>query len=328
VTALAPHLTAFLRERLPLERGASPNTCEAYAYSFKLLLEFAAKRLRKTPSAIELEAIDAALVLAFLLHLEEGRGCSASTRNARLAAIRSFMRFVELRVPAVIEQSRRVLAIPTKRTDTKLIHHLSRPEMESLLGAPDVTTRSGRRDRAMIHLAYAAGTRVTELVTLPVAALVLTGTPMVRIVGKGRRERSLPLWKSATDDVRAWIAVRGEVSAPELFTNARGKAMTRAGFEYVLRKHAGTAAERCSTLSRGISPHVLRHTCAMTILEATGDIRKVALWLGHADIKTTQMYLRANTDEKLATLAKVSQPVLERGRFRAADKLIASLMEL
>lgn len=327
MTALAPHLSAFLRERLPHERGASVHTCDAYAYSFKLLLGFAAKRLRRTPSAIELEQLDAPLILAFLEHLEQKRGCAASTRNARLAAIRSFMRFVEFRSPAVIEQSRRVLAIPQKRTDTKLVRHLSHEELDAVLRAPDVATRLGIRDRAMLHLAFAAGLRASELVGLPLAAISLSGTPTLRVLGKGRRERSLPLWKSTADDVRTWLAVRGDVRVPELFTNARGLAMTRAGFEYVLEKHVATAVKACPSLSeRRISPHVLRHTCAMTILRATGDIRKVSLWLGHADIKTTQMYLRADADEKLATLAKVAAPVLPRGRFRAPDKLLASLV--
>jgi site-specific recombinase XerD len=327
VTALAPHLSTFLRERLPEARGASVHTCDSYAYAFKLLLEFAAKRLRKTPSAIELEAIDAALVLAFLKHIEEKRGCSASTRNARLAAIRSFMRYAELRVPSLIEQSRRVLAIPMKRTDTKLVRHLSQGEMEAILRAPDVSQRDGIRDRAMLHLAFAAGLRATELVTLPLAQVTMTGVPSIRVIGKGRKERALPLWKAAADDLRAWIVVRGNAPTPELFTNARGQAMTRSGFEYVLAKHVEAATTTCPSLaSKTVSPHVLRHTCAMTILRATGDIRKVSLWLGHADIKTTQMYLRADPAEKLEAIAKVAEPQLARGRFRAPDKLIASLM--
>ena len=327
MTALAPHLSTFLRERLPETRGASIHTCDSYAYAFKLLLEFASKRIRKTPSAIELEAIDAPLVLAFLKHLEERRGCSASTRNARLAAIRSFMRYVELCVPSIIEQSRRVLAIPMKRTDTKLVRHLTQQEMEAVLRAPDVKQRDGIRDRAMLHLAFAAGLRATELVTLPLAAVTMTGVPCLRVIGKGRKERARPLWKAAADDLRAWLAVRGNARTPELFTNARGGAMTRSGFEYVLAKHVERATARCPSLAtKTISPHVLRHTCAMTILRATGDIRKVSLWLGHSDIKTTQMYLRADPNEKLEAITKVAEPKLARGRFRAPDKLIASLM--
>jgi site-specific recombinase XerD len=328
MTALAPHLSTFLRERLPETRGASIHTCDTYAYAFKLLLEFAAKRMRKTPSAIELEGIDSQLVLAFLLHLEKQRGCSASTRNARLAAIRSFMRYAELTVPSMIEQSRQVLAIPMKRTDTKLIQHLTQQEVEAVLRAPDLNRRDGIRDRAMLHLAFAAGLRVTELVTLPLAQLSMTGVPSVRVIGKGRKERALPLWKAAADDLRAWLAVRGDAVSLALFTNARGQPMTRSGFEYVLSKHVEIATPACPSLSKKtVSPHVLRHTCAMTILRATGDIRKVALWLGHADIKTTQRYLRTDPTDKLEALSKVPELKLARGRFRAPDKLIASLLQ-
>jgi site-specific recombinase XerD len=237
------------------------------------------------------------------------------------------MRYAELQIPSIIEQSRRVLAIPMKRTDTKLVRHLSQQEMEAILRAPDVTERDGIRDRAMLHLAFAAGLRATELVTLPLAQVTMTGVPSVRIIGKGRKERALPLWKAAAEDLRAWLAVRGDARTPELFTNARGRSMTRSGFEYVLAKHVQAATTTCPSLAnKTISPHVLRHTCAMTILRATGDIRKVSLWLGHADIKTTQMYLRADPAEKLEAITKVAEPQLARGRFRAPDKLIASLM--
>jgi site-specific recombinase XerD len=304
------------------------HTCDSYAYAFKLLLGFAARRLGKTPSAIELEELDAPLVLAFLQHLEKERGCSASSRNARLAAVRSFMRFVELRVPAVIEQSRRVLAIPAKRTDTKLVRHMTMTEIEAVLNAPDTSTRMGIRDRAMIHLCFAAGLRASELVSLPLSALALGGTIEVRVLGKGRKERNLPLWKSAAVDVRAWLAVRGEARATELFVNARGSALTRDGFKYILAKHVAVAAAKCPSLARKtVSPHVLRHTCAMTLLHATGDLRKVSLWLGHSDMKTTQMYLRADPAEKLDAALAVTPPSLKRGRFRAPDKLIASLLK-
>jgi site-specific recombinase XerD len=238
------------------------------------------------------------------------------------------MRFVELRVPAVIEQSRRVLAIPMKKTDTKLVCHMTMAEVEAVLRAPDTSSRMGIRDRAMIHLCFAAGLRVTELVSLSLAAIKLGSTIEIRVMGKGRKERNLPLWKSAAVDVRAWLAVRGETRAPELFVNARGGALTRDGFEYILTKHVAAAATKCPTLaSKTVSPHVLRHTCAMTLLQATGDLRKVSLWLGHSDMKTTQMYLRADPTEKLDAASAVTPLSLKRGRFRAPDKLIASLLK-
>lgn len=327
MTALAPHLTAYLRERLPLQKGASEHTCETYAYAFQLLLTFASARCKASPSQLQLEQLDAPLVLAFLAHLEAKRHNSARTRNARLAAIRSFMHFVEYRVPSAIEQVRRVLAIPAKRTTVPVVPHLSTTEMRAILDAPDLATRSGIRDRAMLHLCFAGGLRASELVGLPLAAVVLHPAPSVRIVGKGRRERVLPLWKETAADLRAWLRVRGETPGVlEFFTNARGQPMTRAGLAYVLRHHAVAAADCRASLSRKhVSPHVLRHTCALTILEATGDLRKVSLWLGHADMQTTMTYLRADPSEKLATVTAVVPMPGRRIRLRAPDKLIASL---
>lgn len=326
MTAIAPHITVFLRERLPVQRGASVHTCDSYAYAFQLLFEFASQQYQVPPSGLQLEQIDAPLVLAFLDYLEAERGNSSNTRNVRLAAIKSFMRFCEYRVPSLLEQSRRILAIPQKRTDIPLVNHLSMDEMHALLNAPDLRLRLGIRDRAMLHLAFAAGLRVSELVGLPLGALSFQPAPSVRVMGKGRRERVLPLWKQTTTDLRAWLAVRGEALAPELFLNARGGPMTRYGFEYVLHKHVHTASQTCPALQRKqVSPHVLRHTCAMMILQATGDLRKVSLWLGHADMQTTEMYLRADPTDKLEAIERVIPPQLKRGQFRAPDKLIASL---
>jgi len=326
MTPIAPHITAFLRERLPLERGASDQTCESYAYAFQLLFTFASQRLRLRPSDLCLEHLDAALVMAFLAHLEAERGNSARTRNARLAAIKSFMKFVEYRVPSSLEQSRRILAIPTKKTDLPLVHHLSMAEMHAILDAPNVRTRAGLRDRAMIHLCFAAGLRVSELLTLPLTALTFHPTPTVHIQGKGRRERALPLWKQTADDLRAWLAVRGTLTVPEVFLSAHGHAMTRMGFTHMLHKYRGLAATSCPSLqAKHLTPHVLRHTCAMMILQATGDLRKVSLWLGHADIQTTEVYLRADPTEKLAALESIMPPALRRGQFTVPDKLIASL---
>jgi integrase/recombinase XerD len=323
---IAPHVTAFLRDRLPKEQAASPHTCDTYAFALKLLLEYASSRFRVAPSSLSIEQLDAPLVLDFLSHIEDQRGNGASTRNARLAAIKSFMRFLGYRVPALLEQVRCILAIPMKRTDQKLVGFLRMTEVESLLNAPSPGTWAGLRDRAMMHLCFAAGLRVSELVTLPLAAVTLHAEPMVRIVGKGRRERCLPLWKQVAQDLRAWVKRRGVVSASELFVNARGGPMTRAGFEYVLSKHVQTAASKCPSLgAKSVTPHVLRHTCAMTILQATGDVRKVSLWLGHADMKTTQVYLHADPTEKLEAIDSVIPPSLRRGRFRVPDKLIALL---
>lgn len=233
------------------------------------------------------------------------------------------MRFLEYRLPSLLEHRRRVLAIPTKKTALPLVHHLSMTERHAILDAPDVCTRSGIRDRAMLHLCFAAGLRVAELLTLPLSALTFHPTPMVQVLGKGRRERALPLWKQTADDLRAWLAVRGDISVPEVFLSTQSRAMTRMGFTHMLHKYVRHAAPNCPSLqAKHVTPHVLRHTCAMIILQATGDLRKVSLWLGHADMQTTEVYLRADPTEKLEALEAVTPPALRRGQFTVPDKLI------
>jgi integrase/recombinase XerD len=328
MTLLAPLITGFLRDYMPRQRGYSPHSCETYAHSFRLLFAYAAKRTRTKPSQLHLEQLDAALILDFLGHIERERGNGATTRNLRLAAIKTFMRYVEHRVPAALEQIGQIHAIPTKRHDQPLIRHLTMEEVRAILNAPDLTMRLGLRDRAMMHLCFAAGLRVSELVGAMTANLSLQRTPSLLIQGKGRKERCLPLWKETAADLRAWLTVRGNVRVPELFVNAEGTPMTRAGFEYVLDKHARAAAERCPSLRRrSVSPHQLRHSCAVLMLQATHDLRKVALWLGHADIRTTEVYLRMDASEKLEAVEAVIPPELRRGRFKAPDALIASLLE-
>lgn len=326
MTALAPHLSAFFLERLPLERRASVNTCDSYAYAFKLLLDYASKSLKTAPSRLELEQLDAPLVVAFLHHLETTRANGASSRNVRLAAIKSFMHFMEYRVPSALEQIQRILAIPMKKTDTRLVRHLSMPEIQALLDAPTPVDWAGVRDRAMLHLCFAAGLRVSELTSLCLGDVSLHPQASIVVHGKGRKERCLPLWKQTSAALRAWLAIRGTVQVPELFVNARREPMTRAGFEYILEKHVRSARERCPSLkTKRVSPHVLRHSCALMVLEATKDLRKVSLWLGHASMQTTEMYTRADPSIKLEALNAATAPHLRSGRFRATDKLIASL---
>lgn len=326
MTPIASHISAFLQQRLPVERGASDNTCDSYAYAFQLLFSYAAMRLKVEPSALLFEQIDASLVVDFLNHLETDRRNLTVSRNTRLAAIKSFMRYMQYRVPSALEQIQRVLAIPAKKTDLRLLDYLTIEEMQSILDAPAPTTRFGIRDRAMLHLCFCAGLRVSELVTLSLADLNLQPRATILIHGKGRRERALPLWQETTRAVRAWLSVRGETAFPQLFLNAQGQTMTRAGFEYILQKHAVAASRRCpSLLQKRVSPHVLRHTCAMAVLAATKDIRKVSLWLGHSTMQTTEMYLRADAAEKAETLELVTPPKLRAGRFRATDKLLDTL---
>jgi site-specific recombinase XerD len=327
MTPIAPHIAAFFQKRLAVDRRASPHTSDTYAYAFQLLLTFMSRKFGVAPADLALEQLDAPLVLEFLEQLQQERHNASRTRNARLAAIRSFMRFVEHRVPATLDQVRCVRAIPAQRTDTRIVRHLSVQEHRALLDAPEPTTRLGIRDRAMLVLALAGGLRVSELVGLRLDAVAFNGRYVdVRVHGKGRRERALTLWKAVGDAIRAWLAVRGEAPAPELFLNAWGKAMTRSGFEHVLAKHVAAAAARCPSLrTKRVSPHVLRHTCALNTLRATRDLRKVSLWLGHASTQTTDLYVQADPTEKLEALAAMTPPVLRPGKFRPPDRLIAAL---
>lgn len=326
MTALAPHLSAFLREHLPRERNASLHTCDAYAYSFQLLVCFAARRLGVKPCQIEVEQLDAPLILSFLEHLESERGNSTRTRNARLAAVNSFFRFLEYRLASCLDQARRIHAVPMKKADQALIAYLTREELQALLDAPDPRTVSGIRDRAMLHLAFAAGLRVSELVTLRVSQLDSQALSSVHVMGKGRRERVLPLWKETAVTLKAWLMIRPQHGDCELFLNAAGRAMTRSGFEYILARHVAAAERKQPSIAgKRVTPHVLRHTCAIHTLQATRDVRKVSLWLGHASLQSTEVYLRADPTEKLEALAAMVPPMVQKGRFKAPDKLLAML---
>ena len=325
MTPIAPLIEAFLRETLASQRGASRHTQDSYAASFQLLFTFAAERLKVRPSALTLEQIDAGLVSAFLEHLEDVRKNAAVTRNVRLAAIKSFFGFLEYRQPAALDQIRRVLAIPFKKTDQRLVPYLLKDELQAVLDAPDPAARDGIRDRAMLHLAVCAGLRVSELTSLKVDDIDLS-LMSIRVLGKGRRERTLPLWKTTAAALRAWLAIRGKVAAPEVFVNDRREPLTRWGFAYLLKQHVATAArEHPGLKKKRVSPHVLRHTCAMIVLQATGDIRKVSLWLGHATLTTTEVYTRGDPTEKLDAMEAIVPPHLRRGTFQPTDKLLALL---
>ncbi len=323
MTALAPHLCSFLQQHLPDEKGASVHTCETYAYGFQLLLCYLAKRRAITPSSLTIEHIDTPAVVDFLNHLEQERGNAPSTRNGRLAAIKAFFRFIEYRVPSCIEQARQIRSIPAKRTNSTIPDYLTAQELQCVLDAPDPRIYSGIRDRAMLHLAFAGGLRVSELVSLLVSDLQLTPEPSIRVMGKGRRERILPLWKQTTQCLRAWLVVRVQCQVPELFVNRQDVGMSRSGFEYILKKHCQRAALKQPSLrDKKISPHIMRRTCAIQTLQATKDIRKVALWLGHASTQTTEAYLRMDPSEKLDMMDSIIPPSVSKGNFRVTDKVL------
>ncbi len=257
-------------------------------------------------------------------HLEEER-YAARTSQRCLVVARRFLASIE-------KQHVEIGAVGPTNVE-RYLEHAQRGYRQRHGHPPDYrgwrpvqTVRDGIRDRAMLHLCFAGGLRVSELVGLRIEDMMLQPQASVLIHGKGRKERCLPLWKETASAVRAWLSVRGEVRVPELFPNARNDAMTRAGFEYILRKHVHTAETRCSTLaSKHVSPHVLRHTCALTILQATKDLRKVSLWLGHSSMQTTEIYTRADPSVKLEALESVIAPKLRTGRFKATDKLIEML---
>ena len=324
---LAPPLAMFLREHLPRDRGTSRHTVESYALCFKLLVVFAADKHGIRPCTLEIGHLDIATLLEFLEHLERDRGNGVRTRNARLAAIKAFFRFLEFRHPGYLDLAAQVREIPAKKGEVPLIGSLDRAETRALLDAPEPGTVAGTRDRAMLCLTYNAGLRVSELVGLALDDLKMPALDEVHIIGKGRRERILPLWKETRRALRDWLAIRPTSADRHLFLNAMGTGMTRRGFAKRLSLHAQTAAHSVPSITRKtVSPHLLRHACALHTLEATGDVRKVSLWLGHSSLQTTEMYLQADPTDKLDTLDKWRPPSLRKGIFKGVqDELLAML---
>ncbi len=329
MTALAPHLSKFLYEYLPRDRGASQHTIDSYSVSFLQFIIFAEGKLRVRPCTLTIEQLTVELILDFLEHLERDRGHSVGTRNVRLAAIKSFFRFLEYRLPACLHLAAQIHAIPLKRREQPLVDYLDQDEVQGVLDAPDPSTRAGIRDRAMLHLAYAAGLRVSELVGLTCDDLEQPGLNLVRVRGKGRRERVLPLWSGTRSVLRDWLAIRPDATSPYLFLNARGVGMTRHGFAHRLKLHAETARRSVPSIAaKRITPHVLRHSCAMNTYESVGDVRKVSTWLGHASVLSTEVYVRASPLEKLDVLAARRPPSVRKGVFTdARDRLMRILNE-
>lgn len=329
MTALAPLLEAFFTERLQRQRQASANTIAAYRDAFRLLLGFAQKQLGKAPSDLLLADIDAPFVGAFLDHLEKERGNGARTRNARLAALRSFFRFAALREPAHAALIQRVLAISQKRFDRDLVTFLSRPEVDALLAAPDRKTWLGRRDHLLLLVAIRTGLRVSELTGLRVEDCVLQTGAHVRCLGKGRKERCTPLDRETAALLRAWIKDTDMASSDAVFPSRRGGRLSTDAVERLLAKHVAAAEHTCATLQpKNVTPHVLRHTTAVHLLEAGVDRAVISLWLGHEGVETTQIYLDADLAMKERTLARTAPSRVGRLRFRPKDSLLAFLDSL
>jgi len=322
-------LQDFFLRRLIAERGVSGHTIASYRDTFELLLRYLERRTGRTPSALTLEDLDAPVILDFLDHLEAERDNSPRTRNLRLTAVRSFMRHASVCDPTSLPVTQRVLAISTKRFDRPVVDFLSREEVAALLDAPDRGTWSGHRDAVLFALLYNSGARVSEIIGLRISDILLDRASALQLHGKGRKERVVPLWKSTAAQLRAWFAHIDRSPDAPVFPNRAGKPLSRSGVEHRLQVTVTKASERCpSLITRQISPHTLRHTTAMHLLQSGVDITVIALWLGHEDTATTHLYVEAHLAMKEAALRRLEDPGSRPVRFKAPDRLLAFLEAL
>ena len=329
MSTLAPALQAFFTERLVRQRQASPHTIAAYRDTFRLLLTFAEEKIGRAPSNLRLEDLDAPLIGAFLDHLEVDRHNCVRTRNVRLAAVHALFRFAALRHPEHSALIQRVLAIPQKRGERELVTFLDRNEIDALLAAPDRTRWVGRRDHALLLTAIQTGLRVSEIISLSCQDIELGTGAHVRCQGKGRKERVTPLTAQTVTVLGTWLAESQGASTDPLFPGPRGLPLSRDAVAALVSKYAAIASERCPSLrSKKVSPHVLRHTCAMRLLQAGVDTSVIALWLGHESAETTQIYLHADLAIKERALARTAPPDTIPGRYHAPDTLLAFLESL
>ncbi len=328
-TSLAPLLERFFTQRLMLQRQASPHTIRSYRDSFRQLLIFAQQRLHQSPSRLTIEQIDAPLIVNFLDELEKHRRLSPRSRNLRLTAIHSFFQYIAFELPTHAAQIQRVLAIPSKRFNRPQVSFLSRTEVEALLAAPDRHTWSGRRDYAFILMAVQTGLRLSEMTGLKTNDLVLEAGAHVRVIGKGRKERCIPLAKSTVGVLKAWLEDPQNDEPEVVFPSARGNRLSVHGVQYLLNKHRLKASKTCPSLKhKRVTVHRLRHTMAMDLLQAGVDRSVIALWLGHESVETTQIYLEATLAMKEKALAKVTPPEAKLGRFKPGDPLLGFLNSL
>jgi site-specific recombinase XerD len=322
-------LQAFFTDRLLRQRQVSPHTVASYRDAFRLLLRFAGQRLGKSPSALALDDLDAPFVGAFLEHVEQARGATARTRNVRLAAVHAFFRYVALCEPACADRCQRILAIPTKRHEHQPIAFLRREESDALLAAPTAATWIGRRDRTLLLVALQTGLRVSELIHLRCEAVVLGTGAHLRCEGKGRKQRCTPLRRETAAVLAAWLRERQGEPGDPVFPSTRGGVLSRDAVERLVTKHAKAAQGCCPSLQRKkVTPHVLRHTAAMELLQHGVDRAVIALWLGHESVETTQMYLHADLQLKEKALSRTAPFDVRPGRYRPDDHLLAFLEAL
>ncbi|MCA1681969.1 MAG: site-specific integrase [Actinobacteria bacterium] len=326
MSAVAPTLQAFFTDRLARQRQASPRTVESYRDTLRLLLCFVQATTGKTPATLGWDDLDEKLITAFLDHLETQRHNSARTRNLRLTAIRSLFTYAALRHPEHAATIQKVLAIPPKRYDKKVVTFLTDDEVAALLNAPDQARWEGRRDRALLAVGLQTGLRVSEITGLNCDDVVLGAGGHVRCEGKGRKQRAVPLARPTQTVLAAWLAERGGQPNDPLFPTRTGRRLSRDAVERRVTTHTAVAARRCPSLrAKNLHPHVMRHTAAMSLLHARVDVAVIALWLGHADIRSTDPYIHADLTIKERALALTTPASVRPGRYRPPDKLLAFL---
>ncbi len=326
---LPPHVQAFFTDRLINQLGASPNTVAGYRDTFRLLLNFAERDAGKRPTDLLVEDVDAGLVGRFLDHLECERRNSARTRNVRLTAIRSFFGHVSRCEPALLEHCRQVLAMPSKRFEQRTVEWLDEKEIKALVAAPDVATRQGRRDRALLLLMVQTGIRVSELTGLDRGDVELGTGAHVRVSGKGRRQRSTPLREDAAAALREWMEERGGDDGQPLFPSNRNRRLSRDAVAWIVRKHVAAASRSCPSLrKRRISAHCLRHAAAMTLLREEVPITIIALWLGHQSVESTMKYLHADPKIKERAMERTRPVDVPPGRYQPEEQIMAFLESL
>ncbi|MCK9908051.1 site-specific integrase [Microbacteriaceae bacterium K1510] len=323
-------LQRFFVDHLRQQRAVSPHTIAAYRDTFRLFLHFAHCRSGKAPTNLCLSDLDADVILAFLDHLERDRKSSVRSRNARLSAIRAFLKYAAHEDITALATIERCLAIPQKRHDKPVLGFLSRPEMDAIIAAPDPATWAGRRDQALFSLLYNTGARVSEAINLKVRDVVLDTAPVAHLHGKGRKRRSVPLWKSTAATLRHWLRHLPDASPQaHLFPNSAGGRLSRSSAAQRLALAVETAAKGFpKLLKRNISPHTIRHTTAMHLLQSGVDITVISLWLGHEDPSTTHLYLEADLAMKEEALSRLEPLSATPMRYRPPDRLLAFLQAL
>ena len=314
-SSLAKPMKQFFSHYLPVQKGLAANTVAAYRDALKLLLCYAADTRKRGVEELTVEDLDETLVLAYLDHLETVRGCAARTRNARLAAVRAFFAFLARDNPSLLPQCQTIRAIPIKRTEHKMMTYLEEEEIQAVLGAVDGTARMGLRDQALLLTLYNTGARVSEIVSLKTSDLRLDDAPQVRLLGKGQKHRSCPLWPETAEALRGYLQQRAprDAGCEQIFLNTRGLPLTRFGIRHILQKHVAQArSARASLADKRVSPHTLRHTTAMHLLRSGNEVNMVSYWLGHADINTTHIYVEIDMQMKRRMLEKAASPAVKR----------------